>query len=64
MCVCVFFVWVLVLRFCSQWLNVVGVVEVLEEDEGIFDLVIDESVFGFFRYSVLGVVNFYQEVYV
>ena len=64
MCACVRFAWALALRSCSQWPNAVGAVEVLEEDEGVLDLAIDESVFGFLRYSVLGAANFHQEVHV
>lgn len=63
MCACVRFAWALALRSCSQWPNAVGAVEVLEEDEGVLDLAIDESVFGFLRYSVLGAANFHQEVH-
>ena len=62
MCACVRFAWALVLRSCSQWPNIVGAVEVLEEDEGMLELAVDESVFGFFRYCVLGAANFHQEV--
>lgn len=64
MCACVRFAWALALRSCSQWPNAVGAIEVLEEDEGVLDLAIDESVFGFLRYSVLGAANFHQEVHV
>ena len=62
MCACVRFAWALVLRSCSQWPNIVGAVEVLEEDEGVLDLAVDESVFGFLRCCVLGAANFHQEV--
>lgn len=63
MCACVQFAWALVLRSCSQWPNVVGAVEVLEEDEGVLDLAVDESVFGFLRYCVVGSSSFHQEEY-
>ena len=62
MCACIRLAWALVLRSCSQWPNIVGAVEVLEEDEGVLDLAVDENVFGFLRYCVLGASNFHQEV--
>ena len=64
LCACIQFAWALVLRSCSQWPNIVGAVEVLEEDEGVLDLAVDENVFGFLRYCVLGASNFHQEVFV
>jgi len=62
MCACVRFAWALALRSCGQWPNIVGAVEVLEEDEGVLDLAVDDSVFGFLRYCVIGAANFHQEV--
>lgn len=62
MCACVQFAWALVLRSCSQWPNIVGAVEVLEEDEVVLDMAVEESVFGFLCYSVVGASNFHQEV--
>lgn len=59
---CVRFAWALALRSCSQWPNIIGAVEVLEDDEGVLDMALSDSVFGFLRYCVVGAVNFHQEV--
>ena len=59
---CVRFAWALVLRTCSQWPNIVGAVEVLEEDEGVLDLAVEENVLSFVRYCVVRATNFHQEV--
>lgn len=62
MCSCIQFAWALVLRSCSQWPNLVGVVEVLEEDEDVLDLAVDGCVFGFLRNCVVRASTFHHEV--
>ena len=62
MCSCIQFAWALVLRSCSHWPNLVGAVDVLEEDECILDLAVDGCVFGFLRNCVVRASTFHQEV--
>ena len=62
MCSFIQFAWALVLRSCSHWPNLVGAVDVLEEDECILDLAVDGCVFGFLRNCVVRASTFHQEV--
>lgn len=62
MCSCIQFAWALVLRSCSHWPNLVGAVDVLEEDECVLDLAVDGCVFGFLRNCVVRASTFHQEV--
>ena len=62
LCAVIQLAWALVLRSCSQWPSLVGVVEVLEDDEGVLDMAVDGNVFQFLRYCVVAATNFKQEV--
>ena len=62
LCATVQLAWALVLRSCSQWPELVGATEILEDDEGVLDLAVDGNVFAFLRRSVIGAANFHQGV--